>query len=864
MPFCTNCGNENPVGVRFCSKCGKEQLITAASCPKCGKTLEENEKFCSGCGTPVTSEPTKKESKTVEPKPVEKKGKFTKEGRKIIDAGPKPNQFKPKPHVPPPPISRSKKKKRSFMGCLGKSLLILLGVLIIGVVIIWNLPDDERVNTRNESKVLSRESKTTTKKYSKPNFKSKSTLVETIVNTDTSKVTIKANNDISVILPIALLENEEKLIVKELKPVQLPNGQKSDIIIDVSLGNQHQFDDFIEIIVTPPSNFSSQNDYIQCLSMSGGDKNWQPVMAFYEPEINKVRIVTDHLSSFAIDVIKYNGTNFVIDPMYTVATETYHYFRTIASNDAVSILKGYNTERVSKTLNKDYHILSWNTVMDVYGLAGTGLSFMENGVGMSGLSKIGEAAGNIGIGLSVIQIALDAYNGKVEAAQVGIYKTFLNTIVSKGFNTRAMNLALIGVFAIDYSLTTFANEAWAGRKALYETIWDSYQKRQRKKKINLYWWKKQIVIGMKKANDPSKFESVVEGIIAKYIADFWNDETEIALIQSEVGPIFSAGGGLNKKMKDELSADFRLQILQYTQALLQSLQKQYIYKARKELSMQRVAFAKELNREHRISCEVALDKNEKPDKYEQLKVAFDVAGKEMIKMWQGVLNKDAKMDFYCTAAGYIGAGIPTKATLYIPDKNNENKRDKIEANFKLLPAGKTTFVQFKKLQSKIQEVGISINLKGVVKEVSSTGTSVYDMSQNISSGISFKDARVIGNTITASGKYKDGGDISVTITLVFEDINNPTKLNKFSIEMMEKGSNNNYSEKIFSGSNVPFKTKKYEKNSNIDFRYDGDITKYEDKFKYMWKDNYGIARTCEFINLYNTGSIQILIKTQNN
>jgi len=220
------------------------------------------------------------------------------------------------------------------------------------------------------------------------------------------------------------------------------------------------------------------------------------------------------------------------------------------------------------------------------------------------------------------------------------------------------------------------------------------QKRQRKKNRNLYWWKKQIVTGMKKANDPSKFESVVEGIIAKYIADFWDDETEIALIQSEVGPIFSAGGGLNKKMKDELSADFRLQILQYTQALLQSLQKQYIYKARKELSLQRAALAKELNRERLLSCEVALDKDEKPDKYEQFKVAFDVAGKEMIKMWQGVLNKDAKMDFYCTAAGYIGAGAPVNATLFIPDEVEDGKFEKIKAPVKLKPAGKVTHVIF--------------------------------------------------------------------------------------------------------------------------------------------------------------------------
>ncbi|HKI89064.1 MAG TPA: tetratricopeptide repeat protein [Draconibacterium sp.] len=81
-----------------------------------------------------------KEAKTVKPEPAEKEGKFTKEGRKIIDAGPKPNQFKSKPSSPPAPTTRAHKKKGSFMRRLGKSLLI---VLILVMVIIWIFPDKE-------------------------------------------------------------------------------------------------------------------------------------------------------------------------------------------------------------------------------------------------------------------------------------------------------------------------------------------------------------------------------------------------------------------------------------------------------------------------------------------------------------------------------------------------------------------------------------------------------------------------------------------------------------------------------------------------------------------------------------------------
>ncbi len=147
MPFCSNCGNKNPVGARFCSKCGKEQVALKPNCPNCGKILETNVKFCPDCGTSITAGPINNEANTVKPECIKKAGKFTKEGRKIIDAGPKPNQTRTRKTVPPTkPPSAPKKKKRSFLGCLGKSLLILFALIVVGVIIILILPDSDKEN----------------------------------------------------------------------------------------------------------------------------------------------------------------------------------------------------------------------------------------------------------------------------------------------------------------------------------------------------------------------------------------------------------------------------------------------------------------------------------------------------------------------------------------------------------------------------------------------------------------------------------------------------------------------------------------------------------------------------------------------
>lgn len=149
MSFCTSCGKEIKAGLRFCNFCGKEQIVSAAVCSKCGKMLEENEKFCFNCGTPANAfqEAPKSGNQPKAPK-------LTREGRKIIDAGPKPALSKSNKTILPPPVAPiSKKEKKGCMGCLGKSLLGILVLLIVGVVIIWYLSDEDSNSSKSEEQI---------------------------------------------------------------------------------------------------------------------------------------------------------------------------------------------------------------------------------------------------------------------------------------------------------------------------------------------------------------------------------------------------------------------------------------------------------------------------------------------------------------------------------------------------------------------------------------------------------------------------------------------------------------------------------------------------------------------------------------
>ena len=74
----------------------------------------------------------------------------------------------------------------------------------------------------------------------------------------------------------------------------------------------------------------------------------------------------------------------------------------------------------------------------------------------------------------------------------------------------------------------------------------------------------------------------------------------------------------------------------------------------------------------------------------------------MKKLWRGVLNEDAVLDFDCTYAGYLDAGLPGKATLFIPLNDKGEEFEEITQSFKLNPDKKSTPVIFQ-MEKELQD-----------------------------------------------------------------------------------------------------------------------------------------------------------------
>ena len=695
MPFCTNCGSEVTQGARFCGSCGKEQIVSEEICPKCGKILEENEKFCSTCGASEDTTPNVETQTRPEIKPEVKEPKLTKEGRKIIDAGPKPNQTQAKKQTFPPPATPPQKKKKGCLGCLFKSLLLLVVLFVASVLVIYfatdwldETNDKQRTEITGKNNTQSENTKFKSAKAVKGKIVKK--LVSQKISTDSANVTINASSDLTIILPAGMFDDEKEIEICQMKSFVVPNGKTASSVFDIALEGMHEFDDFVEMQFDAPSGFDPQKHFAQCFSPNG--KNWDIVLSFYDPTLKKIRAFTNHFSMFAFT---YQTFDLVHDPMMKVTNEAINIWGRLTSTAQAKLLEGYDPGKIMQQQDDDYLAACWNSGLELYGLSATGLSFAENVLDMAELGDINSVVGDLGFGLALINSAMDAQRGNKQKAVLETLKNIYNWGAAKIINTKALNIAFIGVFAIDYSLTAFANEAWAGRKQLYRKVFDNFNYEQRiKEHKRLTWWKKEIYWRMEDAKDPSKFEEIVEKIIQEYIQEFWDNSIDRAIIQAELqGHGWTFNGGVSEKLKDELNQEFRLYILQYIQPLIERMQLNYLLSAKQEQQQNIQEFGNFLNQEYELRCKVETQDEKEAKNYEGFKVDFETVNKEIKKLWNGLLDADAQMKFHCTYAGFTDAGFPPKATLYIPT-DKEDVFEEISQSFKVNPKKKTNLIIF--------------------------------------------------------------------------------------------------------------------------------------------------------------------------
>ncbi len=296
--------------------------------------------------------------------------------------------------------------------------------------------------------------------------------------------------------------------------------------------------------------------------------------------------------------------------------------------------------------------IGWTLFGEIFSIEGQVLTFAEQALFIDGLSDINKGMSNLGLIVSIFQVGIDLSKGETRLASVGAYKTFMGYVIGKG--SRVMQISNVGVFFIDYALTSFGNEAWRNREDAWRKAYTSYYKKENPRSVSQ--WKEIIYpfyLKAEKADSPQYLQNRLDAKIDEYISKFWNDPKNIVDI-SESGRIWQ-GQSLTKKIKHQLEEEHRTLLMRhFTQTIFPRLTREsWKRRAKKEAIRMNLHLKPKLNKSYSLKVEAYGVKG-------SAKVLIQRKGKTI---WQSTLSKDKPMDVKITRFAYIKAGFPDKITL---------------------------------------------------------------------------------------------------------------------------------------------------------------------------------------------------------
>jgi len=487
---------------------------------------------------------------------------------------------------------------------------------------------------------------------------------EVVPDADHDQV-VKHGDQIAVTVPFGTLDRKQTLAVSRmLAPPPPPAGHRLGTAYDVTLGDRHRFDDGLEIQVSLASLPGVEPRRLVALTYDAASGKWTEAPALLDRRTRQLRIFTTHLSGFAPS--SAGGSSPEQHPMARVSSGARPAFSPVGSvEEAESILSG-GTAYAAKA--------GWDYAMEQFGFGTNFFTLVEEVGQVQGLSRLNELAGNLGLGFAVLQLAIDLAEGEDVRGVMNATKS-IGYYQLGTWGTSAMKIASVGVFAIDYSLNRFANEAVAGRYAIYERAYAAYYRDHRRTGADWYRKLKGILQG---ARDPDAAAAAMAGEIDTYASEFWQNEATVAEYQERVsGHAWTGGGGLNERVKAQISNNAKADLAPVLDNILARIKRELAYEQAGKVHDTMKQMAAALNRVYTIPVTVRADDPERSVK--GLSVVIPVSRDQ--DLWRGETDADGKWTMRCTALGYLMYGAPKKIVLTIPNERGEPEQ--IEQELKL-------------------------------------------------------------------------------------------------------------------------------------------------------------------------------------
>jgi len=627
---CPACNVTIAEGVKFCTKCGNPvNYATDQELCSCGNLMANNLKFCTSCGAPnpfLTDKPTEK--KTINPVPTHNKSIENNAARKdiIISKG----SYDKEPDV----------KKKTYILIAVAMIIILTGL--------WYLLNPDFFGRSNKS-----------------GAKSQNLVIEERVSTENSPITISSGDTLTLNLPLGLFEGEKWLKVKKVPDM---NSNRFKVVYEITLDDSRKFDNYIEIIVLCTGSVSGGKLQAWHFSETGGE--WEPVPTWSGPEEGSIRIYTDHLSMFAFGESEIPETEPV--PEAIVGPELPAMGNLSAPENLHQILNMFNQGDLTKLSSPCSEMIFRSFGIHSSYNRGNYDPWRSSLIVTDPFSYLLAASLS---GISDENLKESQYRQHAISA-LGNYKK----LPSKVKENQSVNDVFTALFAFDYAENHTNNTTYKSKYALDDTYHVFVTTSTSGGKRPLAQWKQQLRAGLMQLKDPSMFGQLTDQFIRDQFMDFIERNGNKKVVYEKLKELGeTVSDNLDDLDLSGVSADFYGFLRHFLRPVINDIRKDYVVGARVNLQNDAEQIRQDLNKRHHIHCKMKLNAVQKTVNYAGSIVVFDVPEAYRPK-WQGVLDANETLDFYFTSAGYIEAGMPTRATLYL---NQKNEKEIITVDFQL-------------------------------------------------------------------------------------------------------------------------------------------------------------------------------------
>ena len=475
-----------------------------------------------------------------------------------------------------------------------------------------------------------------------------------------------SGNGASMVLSPVTLDTEVPAKITKVdgaQPLDVDSGIEL-IVYDFSLEGVSEFAGVIDLII-PLKLTQGALPGAAYLNEETGE--WEPVVFRYDSAAEAVVISTDHLSKYGVFSVSGEGLRKARVEFLMLGGSS------SADENFMAAVNEYTTLGVpaSECLEIGVNAVgdSLQIGSDILGAAAQSAGYLAYGDDV--LSTVGDYLGNIGLITSVVQIGVNAADGKIHDALVGSMKfawSYTMGKITSKLGGSVMSASMAAVAIVDYSINKFGTEAIEGRASIYRDAYNLYyQKNERGYKSSEYWYKTLYPLFEAGNLSEEELKAEIDRIITKHCNEFWGGDNvdgvdAYADMAREQFKWTGGGAGLNDTIRNDISSERR-------SVLYNDVIPGVIHQIARKINLEN---ERKLRAEYRalsdyLNTPVSFSLVDTNKTYAGHTIRFEpLNAKADVKNWTGKISVDGTAKTSFTLYGHMYSGAPNTLKIYEP------------------------------------------------------------------------------------------------------------------------------------------------------------------------------------------------------